>query len=132
MRRFLLLTVLCASVAGLSAPPAGAQTPGPLLKYPGMKLGGSITRDSYGIASVWALDAWDLFYLQGYVHATDRLFQMDTTRRQPSGTLAELLGSAALSSSGAMQPARTLPSSTPHWSNGSNCQITACVKTLCS
>ncbi len=98
MRRFLLLTVLCASVAGLSAPPAGAQTPGPLLKYPGMKLGGSITRDSYGIASVWALDAWDLFYLQGYVHATDRLFQMDTTRRQPSGTLAELLGSAALSS----------------------------------
>ena len=98
MRRFLLLTVLCAAVVGASASPAHAQASGPLLKYPGMKLGGSITRDSYGSPSIWALDAWDLFYLQGYAHATDRLFQMDTLRRQASGTLAELLGSAALSS----------------------------------
>ena len=28
----------------------------------------------------------DLFFLQGYVHAEDRLFQMDITRRQASGT----------------------------------------------
>ncbi|MGE5134752.1 MAG: penicillin acylase family protein, partial [Gemmatimonadota bacterium] len=40
----------------------------------------------------------DVFFLQGWVHARDRLFQMDVSRRQPSGTLAELLGSAALPS----------------------------------
>ena len=32
----------------------------------------------------------------GWLHASDRLFQMDILRRQPSGTLAELLGQAAL------------------------------------
>jgi penicillin amidase len=34
--------------------------------------------------------------LQGWVHAQDRLFQIDTRRRQADGTLAELLGPAAL------------------------------------
>jgi penicillin amidase len=34
----------------------------------------------------------------GYLHAQDRLFQMDSTRRQASGTLAELLGPSALAS----------------------------------
>src|SRR5690606_22806989 len=32
----------------------------------------------------------------GYTHAQDRLFQMDASRRQADGTLAELLGPAAL------------------------------------
>ncbi|WP_460492104.1 penicillin acylase family protein [Dactylosporangium cerinum] len=32
------------------------------------------------------------------VHADDRLFQMDVTRRQTSGTLAELLGASAIPS----------------------------------
>ena len=31
-----------------------------------------------------------------------------------------------------MRCASTLPSSTPHWSNESICQIAPCVKTLCS
>ena len=37
-------------------------------------------------------------YLQGFTHAQDRLFQMDTMRRQADGTLAELLGAGALAS----------------------------------
>ena len=37
-----------------------------------------------------------------------------------------------LSSSGMMRCASTLPSSTPHWSNESMCQMSPCVKTLCS
>ena len=36
--------------------------------------------------------------MQGYVHAQDRLFQMDVSRRTASGTLAELLGPGALAS----------------------------------
>ena len=35
-------------------------------------------------------------YFQGWVHAHDRLFQMDVSRRTASGTLAELLGPGAL------------------------------------
>jgi penicillin amidase len=57
-----------------------------------------VTRDRFGIAHVHADSAHDQYFLQGWVHASDRLFQMDTSRRQASGTLAELLGPAALPS----------------------------------
>ncbi|XVV15506.1 penicillin acylase family protein [Actinoplanes sp. CA-131856] len=40
----------------------------------------------------------ELFYLQGMVHAEDRMFQMDVSRRRASGTLAELIGGGALAS----------------------------------
>ncbi len=36
--------------------------------------------------------------MQGYIHAKDRLWQMDLSRRQPQGRLAEVLGEAALAS----------------------------------
>src|SRR5436190_10861768 len=55
-----------------------------------------VTRDVHGIAHIQAGNEHDLFFLQGYVHAQDRLFQMDVFRRLGSGTLAELLGEAAL------------------------------------
>ena len=35
-------------------------------------------------------------YATGYVHAQDRYFQMDLSRRMPAGRLAELVGDAAL------------------------------------
>src|SRR5213078_2485656 len=41
-------------------------------------------------------------------------------------------GSVALSSSGMIRCASCFPSSTPHWSNESMCQITPWVNTLCS
>jgi len=55
-----------------------------------------VTRDTLGIAHIGAANQHDLFFLQGYVHAQDRLFQMDVNRRLGSGTLAELLGEGAL------------------------------------
>ena len=55
-----------------------------------------LDRDGNGIAHIRAGSRHDLFFLQGWVHAQDRLFQMDTRRRQADGTLAELLGPAAL------------------------------------
>jgi penicillin amidase len=57
-----------------------------------------ITRDAFGIPHLSARNERDLVFLQGYVHAQDRLFQMDVTRRQADGTLAELVGTAALAS----------------------------------
>ena len=40
----------------------------------------------------------DAVYLQGVVHARDRLFQMDTLRRQAEGKLTELLGPSVVAS----------------------------------
>ena len=57
---------------------------------------GQVDRDGNGIAHIRAGTRHDLFFLQGWVHAQDRLFQMDVRRRQADGTLAELLGPAAL------------------------------------
>jgi len=62
----------------------------------GLQAAAQISRDSYGIAHIKAGNDHDLFFMQGWVHAQDRLFQMDYNRRQASGTLAELLGPAAL------------------------------------
>jgi len=61
-----------------------------------LKAAARITRDTDGIAHISAQNEHDLFFLQGYVHAQDRLFQMDVSRREAGGTLAELLGPAAL------------------------------------
>src|SRR3989442_7889905 len=66
------------------------------VRLPGLKAAARIIRDTDGIAHIRARNQHDLFFLQGYVHAQDRLFQMDVSRREASGTLAELLGPAAL------------------------------------
>jgi penicillin amidase len=71
---------------------------GPPNKLPGLYAAAQVWRDAYGIAHVRATNEHDLYFLQGYVHAQDRLFQMDVNRRQASGTLAELLGPGALAS----------------------------------
>ncbi|HET9474032.1 MAG TPA: penicillin acylase family protein, partial [Steroidobacteraceae bacterium] len=57
-----------------------------------------IIRDEDGVSHIFATTERDLLFLQGYAQARDRLFQMDTLRRQADGTLAELLGSSALPS----------------------------------
>lgn len=57
-----------------------------------------LSRDRSGIVHVQARTEADLWFMQGYVHARDRLYQMDEFRRTASGTLAELLGTGALAS----------------------------------
>jgi penicillin G amidase len=58
----------------------------------------SVTVDDEGISHIRARNEHDLYFMQGWVHAGDRFFQMDHNRRLASGTLAELLGTAALPS----------------------------------
>jgi penicillin amidase len=52
----------------------------------------TVTRDDHGVPSINAANVDDLLFAQGYITASDRLFQMDALRRHASGTLAELLG----------------------------------------
>jgi penicillin amidase len=55
-----------------------------------------VVRDRFGVPHVHAEGVEDLFFAQGYVTAQDRLWQMEFQRRVGRGTLAELLGEAAL------------------------------------
>src|SRR3989440_4392829 len=55
-----------------------------------------ITRDSRGVPTIEAADRLDLAYAPGFVHAQDRYFQMDLSRRLAAGELAELFGTVAL------------------------------------
>jgi penicillin amidase len=57
-----------------------------------------VLRDRYGVPHVYAADDHDLAFMQGYVTAQDRLFQMDLYRRAATGRLSEVLGEAALDS----------------------------------
>ncbi|MBI5525317.1 MAG: penicillin acylase family protein [Deltaproteobacteria bacterium] len=56
----------------------------------------NVVRDSWGVPHIYAASEHDLFFAIGYMHAKDRYFQMETFRRFPSGTLAELFGAVAL------------------------------------
>ena len=62
------------------------------VRHPGMRLPGQITRDANGIAHIRAFTDFDVAFLNGWIHAQDRLFHMDENRRTASGTLAELVG----------------------------------------
>src|SRR5437773_10702603 len=64
----------------------------------GLDARAEVLRDSYGVPHIYAQTAHDVFYLQGYVTAQDRLFQMDLYRRAGAGRLAQVLGDPALDS----------------------------------
>ncbi len=55
-----------------------------------------IVRDGYGVPHIFANTTHDLFFLQGYATAQDRLFQLDLFRRSGRGRLSEVLGDAGL------------------------------------
>src|SRR5262249_15964572 len=78
---------------GLAAFSARAE---PSVPMAGLKEAARVVRDTHGVAHIQAQNDHDLFFLQGTVHAEDRLFQMDVSRRVGRGRLAELLGEGAL------------------------------------
>ena len=52
----------------------------------------TVHRDTYGVPHIYADSLKDASFVQGYLHAQDRLFQMDLTRRVATGRLAEIFG----------------------------------------
>lgn len=56
-----------------------------------------VLRDRHGIPHIYAEAEWDAYFALGFVHAQDRLFQMDFARRIGQGRLSELLGPIGLS-----------------------------------
>jgi penicillin amidase len=55
-----------------------------------------IARDQWGIPHITARSMHDLLLAQGYVHAQDRLWQMETLRRLTLGRLSEIAGERAV------------------------------------
>ncbi|MBZ5603990.1 MAG: penicillin acylase family protein [Acidobacteriia bacterium] len=58
----------------------------------------TVARDAIGVPHITAANWEDAIFLQGYVTAQDRLWQMDALRRLAAGELAEVVGQQALAS----------------------------------
>jgi penicillin amidase len=56
----------------------------------------SIKRDQYGVPYIRAKSPSDVYFAMGYVHAQDRLWQLEVQRRISNGTLSEIFGKASL------------------------------------
>lgn len=66
------------------------------LRLQGLEDGVSVVRDVHGVPHIRAASLHDLWFAQGFVHAQDRLWQMEVGRRTLAGTLSEVLGERAL------------------------------------
>jgi penicillin amidase len=66
------------------------------VRLPGLSGQVEVIRDRWGVPHIYAGSAEDLFFAQGYVHAQDRLWQMELQRRVAAGRLSEVLGEATL------------------------------------
>jgi penicillin amidase len=55
-----------------------------------------IYSDEYGVPHIIASNEHDMYFALGYMHAQDRLWQMDLTRRVAEGRLSEIFGSSTL------------------------------------
>jgi penicillin amidase len=66
------------------------------LAAPGLEAPVKVERDALGVATIAGSTRNDVAYATGFVHAQDRFFQMDLSRRMSAGRLAELVGDGAL------------------------------------
>lgn len=75
--------------------PQGPQTAG-AVDLPGLSAPVEVIRDKWAIPHIYAETETDLMRAMGYVHAQDRLFAMDMSRRITEGRLAEVVGDRPL------------------------------------
>ena len=66
------------------------------ISLPGLVAKATVQSDALGVPSVTADSREDAYRTLGYLHARDRLFQMELMRRKSAGRLAELFGASAL------------------------------------
>ena len=66
------------------------------LKLSGIEAPVDVVRDAEGIPHIYAHSDHDAWFALGFVHAQDRLWQMEMNRRIAAGRVAEVLGRGAL------------------------------------
>lgn len=91
LRRILLLPVVLIAFANCYA-----QAPTRELSVSGLKENVTVRKDARGIPYIEARSDADLYFAQGYMTASDRLWQMDLYRRVARGQTAELFGKLTL------------------------------------
>lgn len=96
-RAILPLAAAALAALGVSCPQVEAPPATPVA-LAGLSAPVRVLTDRFGSPHVFAENDLDLARVQGFVHARDRFWQMDTTRREVSGDLAELLGAGSLDS----------------------------------
>src|SRR5512140_901405 len=62
------------------------------LRMKGLSAPVEVLRDPWGVPHIYAKNTPDLVFAQGFIHAQERLWQMDFNRRLVSGRLSEILG----------------------------------------
>ncbi len=89
-----VVALVAAAVAGL----VWATLPGGDVNaaLPGLSAPAAVEIDKEGIPRIRAANETDAAALLGFLHARERMFQMDLTRRSAAGELAELAGAVAL------------------------------------
>jgi len=65
-------------------------------KVKGISKAVNIYKDDFGVSHVAAENEADMYFTMGYMHAQDRLWQMDISRRVAEGRLSEIFGKDAL------------------------------------
>lgn len=66
------------------------------LRVQGLEKPVEVVRDVYGVPHISAASVEDAIHALGYVHAQDRLWQMEVNRRTAAGRLSEIFGASAL------------------------------------
>ena len=65
------------------------------IREAGLRAPVEVRYDRWGVPHIYARNQHDVFFVQGWVAARDRLFQMEMWRRHAEGRLAEVLGASA-------------------------------------
>ena len=91
----LVLAAIAATIGYVTVRRAFPQING-TLQVAGLHEPVEIVRDKWGVPHIYAQNEHDVFFAQGYVHAQDRLWQLELSRRVGAGRLSEVLGEAAL------------------------------------
>lgn len=94
---FVILVIVFISYVALGVRDGEAEPKGTLASL-GVREAVTITRDRRGIPHVRARNEHDLYFTEGYLQGSDRLFQLDLYRRSVEGRLSEVLGSITLAS----------------------------------
>ncbi len=67
-----------------------------VIKVQGISDKVNIYKSEFGVSQIFAENESDMYFSLGYVHAQDRLWQMDLIRRVAEGRLSEILGKEVL------------------------------------
>src|SRR5262252_3201373 len=88
----LLMTVWVATVPANARPQS--TIPSETITLPNLRQPVEILIDHWGVPHIYAKNETDLFFVQGFNAARDRLFQIDLWRRRGLGQLSEVFGPA--------------------------------------